>query len=350
MTLPKYKITIDEAYAGGEDLGISQIAFTATPAIKVKGFAFTADEKANKLFFTDEVKMRIAAPAMIPMEIYRSDADGEYYVEFTVEEIEKIASKFMFNLNNKGKFNLEHNDQETVPAYILEFWIVNDPKQDKAYSTFGIDVPKGTLMVVSQVTDKAYYDSLVATGKTGYSIEGFLGLKLSDLINKQNKFNNTMENDPMENQPTNLPEGTEFDIAGVKYIVKDGKIVCVDAPTQDAPASTDTTVTTDETYAADATAKKDEVAKETKEEKVADEKLADPVTPDATTAPTSTPDEAAILAVIQPKLDEIYKMIADLKAEETIEDATAPVAAAAAPTKMSIHDRFKEVMKLTKED
>jgi hypothetical protein len=36
--IPTYQITIDPAYAeNGEDLGIEQIAFTATPAIKVKG-------------------------------------------------------------------------------------------------------------------------------------------------------------------------------------------------------------------------------------------------------------------------------------------------------------------------
>ena len=73
MNLPKYKITIDEAYGDGEDLGISQIAFTATPAIKVKGMAFSSNEKR---YFTDDVKMRIAAPALIPMEIYRCDQDG----------------------------------------------------------------------------------------------------------------------------------------------------------------------------------------------------------------------------------------------------------------------------------
>lgn len=117
--LPKYKITIDEAYSTeGEDLGIEQIAFTANPAIKVKGMAFEASSE-KKLYFTDETKMRIVAPALIPMEIYRNDGDGEYFVEFTVEEIEMIHSKFMAGLNNRDKFNLEHNSDNTVPAYIL---------------------------------------------------------------------------------------------------------------------------------------------------------------------------------------------------------------------------------------
>ena len=177
--LPKYKITIDNTYAeDGEDLGISKIAFTKRPAIMTKGMAFSSDIKP--LYFSDDLKYRICAPAMIPMEIYRND-DEEYYVEFTVEEIEDIHSKFMSGLNNKDLFNLEHNNDEIVPAYILEAWIVDEPKSDKAFTKFGIEVPKGTLMLTTQVTDKEYYKELVESGQTGFSIEGFLGLKLSEV-------------------------------------------------------------------------------------------------------------------------------------------------------------------------
>jgi len=94
--IPTYKITIDPEYAeDGQDLGIEQIAFTATPAIKVKGMAFSS--QAKPLFFSDELKYRITAPALIPMEIYRFDEDSkeEYNVKFTKEEIEKIHGKFM---------------------------------------------------------------------------------------------------------------------------------------------------------------------------------------------------------------------------------------------------------------
>jgi hypothetical protein len=64
--------------------------------------------------------------------------------------------------------------------------------------------------------------------------------------------------------------------------------------------------------------------------------------------PTAMPTEAEILAIIQPKLDEIYKMIADLKAEEVSEEIVVPVDMT--KTKMSIHDRFSQVMKISKEN
>ena len=334
MNLPKYKITIDEAYGDGEDLGISQIAFTATPAIKVKGMAFSSQEKR---YFTDDVKMRIAAPALIPMEIYRCDQDGEYFAEFTVEEIERLTSKFMANLNNSGKFNLEHKEGDIAPAYILEAWIVNDPIADKAKSTFNIDVPKGTLMIVSQVTDLEYYNQLVANGQVGFSIEGFLGLKLSEQINKhKNKYT-------MEGKPTSLPEGTKFEVDGIKYIVKDGKVM-TEALEQAVVA---------DTTEAQMTLPLDEVT--TEETEVVEEMAAEipvaevPVVEPVVAAPAAMPTEEEILAIVQPKLDEIYKMIADLKAEHA--GMMMPeVEVELTKTKMSIHDRFSEVMKLSKEN
>ena len=333
MNLPKYKITIDEAYGDGEDLGISQIAFTATPAIKVKGMAFSSNEKR---YFTDDVKMRIAAPALIPMEIYRCDEDGEYFAEFTVEEIERLTSKFMANLTNSGKFNLEHKEGDVAPAYILEAWIVNDPTADKAKSTFNIDVPKGTLMIVSQVTDLDYYNQLVANGQVGFSIEGFLGLKLSEQIEKhKNKFT-------MENKPTTLPEGTKFEVDGIKYIVKDGKVMT---------EALEEAVVADTTEAQMALPLDEIPAEEMPVEEMAVEPVVEPVAvvEPVVAAPAAMPTEAEILAIIQPKLDEIYKMIADLKAEHA--GMMMPeVEVELTKTKMSIHDRFSEVMKLSKEN
>ena len=333
MNLPKYKITIDEAYGDGEDLGISQIAFTATPAIKVKGMAFSLNEKR---YFADDVKMRIAAPALIPMEIYRCDEDGEYFAEFTVEEIERLTSKFMANLTNSGKFNLEHKEGDVAPAYILEAWIVNDPTADKAKSTFNIDVPKGTLMIVSQVTDLDYYNQLVANGQVGFSIEGFLGLKLSEQIEKhKNKFT-------MENKPTTLPEGTKFEVDGIKYIVKDGKVMT---------EALEEAVVADTTEAQMALPLDEIPAEEMPVEEMAVEPVVEPVAvvEPVVAAPAAMPTEAEILAIVQPKLDEIYKMIADLKAEHA--GMMMPeVEVELTKTKMSIHDRFSEVMKLSKEN
>ena len=309
--LPIYKITIDPEYSeNGEDLGIEQIAFTSTPAIKVMGMAFNSQVKP--MIFTDDVKYRIVAPALIPMEIYRKDdEDGkEYYVKFTIEEIEKIHAKFMRDMSNKDLFNLEHDTEKTVPAYILEAWIVDTPKEDKAYSSFNIEVPEGTLMVTAQVTDKEYYAQLVADGQVGFSIEGYLGMKLKE---QQLKTNINMNK---------LPDG-EHTIEGKIYVVVDGEITEIrDAAVVEATLATDTVV----------------------EEEV--------VTEEETMAVDPALDAEAILAIVTPliteQVDMLVAMIADLKnqLEEAIIAETADeaimeeVVALSAQQKLSNFNKF----------
>lgn len=308
--LPIYKITIDPEYAeNGEDLGIEQIAFTSTPAIKVMGMAFNS--QAKPMVFKDAVKYRIVAPALIPMEIYRKDdEDGkEYYVKFTIEEIEKIHSKFMKDMSNKDLFNLEHDTTETVPAYILEAWIVDSPLKDKAYSSFGIEVPTGTLMVTAQVTDVEYYNHLVDNDQVGFSIEGYLGMKLKEVTQLKTDIN-----------MNKLPDG-EHMVEGKIYVVVDGEITEIrDAEVVEATLA-DTVV---------------------EEEEVVEEE---------TMAVDPALDAEAILEIVRPfiteQVDALVAMIADLKnqfeesmltdtEEETMEEAVA----LSAQQKLSMFNKF----------
>ena len=307
--LPVYKITIDPEYSeNGEDLGIEQIAFTSTPAIKVMGMAFNSQVKP--MIFTDDVKYRIVAPALIPMEIYRKDDEDnkEYYVKFTIEEIEKIHAKFMRDMSNKDLFNLEHDTDKTVPAYVLEAWIVDTPKEDKAYSSFGIEVPEGTLMVTAQVTDKEYYAQLVADGQVGFSIEGYLGMKLKE--QQQLKLNNMNK----------LPDGEHL-IDGKIYVVVDGEITEI---------------------------REEEVVVE--EEAMTDTVVEEEVVEEETMAVDPAMDAEAILEIVRPliteQVDALVAMIADLKnqleealvveTEEELEEAVA----LSAQQKLSMFNKF----------
>ena len=310
--LPIYKITIDPEYSeNGEDLGIEQIAFTSTPAIKVMGMAFNS--QAKKMIFKDNVKYRIVAPALIPMEIYRKDdEDGkEYYVSFSKEEIEKIHSKFMKDMSNKDLFNLEHDTTETVPAYVLEAWIVDNPLKDKAYSSFGIEVPTGTLMVTAQVTDVEYYNHLVDNDQVGFSIEGYLGMKLKEVTQLKTDIN-----------MNKLPDG-EHTIEGKIYVVTDGEITEI--------RDVELVETTEEVALEDTVVEEEEVVEETM--------AVDPVL-----------DAEAILAIVKPALDaevnNLVAMIADLKAqleeamsvdseEEVVEEVVA----------LSVQQRLSNVIK-----
>ncbi len=314
MDRPVYKITIDEAYSDGEDLGVEMIAFTSKPAIKVKGLAFNSH--VAPMSFSDSVKMRIVAPAMIPMNIYRMDEDTEeeYDVQFSAEVIEQIHAKFMLNLSNKNIFNLEHDQNKIVPAYILEAWIVDNPETDKAFTTYGIEVPKGTLMLTSQVTDKDYYDKLVESGQVGYSIEGFLGMKLSEHLNKY-----TMT----------LPDGEHL-IEDKIYVVKDGEVIEI----KDVPAVA-------EEEMAEAMPEEEAIAED--EAVVEEEEVAMAIDP--------VLDAEAILAIVAPVIEEqvnqLVAMIADLK-NQLEESLSAEIEEEVAPMAMTAHEKFKEFVKFSK--
>jgi hypothetical protein len=265
--------------------------------------------------------MRIVAPSMIPMKIYRmdEDTDEEYDVQFSAEVIEQIHSKFMQNLKNKDIFNLEHDATEKVPAYILEAWIVDSPKTDKAFTTYGIDVPKGTLMLTSQVTDRAYYDELVESGQVGYSIEGFLGMKLSEQLKL-----NTMK----------LPDGEHL-IEDKIYVVKDGEVIEIK----------DVELKKEEEKMADDSAVEEEVADAEAQatEEAETEEVAMAIDPAV--------DAEAIIAIVRPLLEEhmnsVISMIAGLKnqIEESIAVETEEEVESVA---LTAHEKFKEFVKFSK--
>lgn len=312
--LPIYKITIDPEYSDGEDLGIEQIAFTDSPAVKVKGMAFSNVEKR---FFSDNLKYRVTAPAMIPMEIYRRDDEaGDYFVSFDEATIEQIYVKFMRDLQNRNVFNLEHDKEQSVPAYILEAWIVENPKQDKAFTTYNIDVPKGTLMLTAQVTDKEYYSELVKNEQVGFSIEGFLGMKLSKHINRYSM---------------NFPDGEHL-IEGKIYVVKDGEVVEI----KEAEMEEVTEEVTEEVAMEDTAVTEEEVV----EEEVETEEVAMAIDPAV--------DTEAILAIVKPVIEEnvnaVIAMIADLKnqmEELLVKEEEVDEMEMSKDVKMSAFDKFK---------
>lgn len=371
--LPKYKITIDEEYSeDGQDLGISMIAFTSKPAIMVKGMAFS-EETTKELFFSDDLKYRICAPVMIPMEIYRCDSNEEYYVQFTEQEIDTIHQKFMSKLTNKNIFNLEHNAEDVMPAYVLEAWIVDNPETDKSFSTYGIKVPKGTLMMTSQITDKETYQELVSNKRTGYSIEGFLGLKLSevkmaeppyhdnckckkvgdeiiteegvcDYCLEQQSFNIDKKNKEQKMEKINLPAG--------EYTSPDGKILVVK---EDGTFEVKETVKEEMGLEVDETAKAEANPGETSEE--AKKKETELAEIEEEVKEEVKEEEMAELPVqeaisytkeeLDAKFDELYKLIGELKAEEVIEDETE---VELKETKMSVADRLEQFVRFARQN
>lgn len=328
MKLPRYKISMNPELAkDGETLGIQQIAYTSTPAIITKGMYFSSLER--KFTFSDDLKMRVVAPALIPgFPIYREDDEiGAYEVEFDVETIEQLRQDFMLN---KGKlaFNLDHTDT-TAPSYILDSWITGPPETDLSYTKYGIQVPEGSWMIISQFTDKEYFQrEIIGKDRIGYSIEGFLGLALNKI--KENKKEIKMTKQKFESAI--LADGTKLFISKMEI---GGEVYVIDengdkAPVFDAEhilADGSTLVTVDGKI----TEIKPAIAMEAEETELAIEEteLAIEAAVEPVVEVKAAIDEAAVLALVQPKFDELYKIIAELKtlvesdtSEDISEDAS----------------------------
>lgn len=185
MKLPVYKLSVNQEDAeNGEYLGILEIANTKSPAIQMKGIAFS---EVQTLMFKDDLKYRIASPALTPSKIYRRDPETneEYYVEVTPETVEQIFIKFQKDRAGQDIFNIEHDENKRVPSYILETWLVENPELDKSYTTYGILCKAKTWFVVQQFTDVNAYNEIVKNGQIGFSIHGNGALKLSKQVSRR---------------------------------------------------------------------------------------------------------------------------------------------------------------------
>jgi hypothetical protein len=197
--LPTYNISLDPSLSeDGEQLGMTMVAYTKTPAILTRGMAF---DVVKSLVFADELKYRLAAPALIPdLPIYREDPElGAYNVVFSKEVIEKLRQDFMLN-KSQAVFNLDHNSDNVAPSYILDSWITGPSETDPSFTKYGITVPEGSWFIVSQFTDKEFFkNEIMAKDRVGYSIEGFLGLSLSKFSQQEFESYNDYPQQATEN-------------------------------------------------------------------------------------------------------------------------------------------------------
>jgi hypothetical protein len=120
----------------------------------------------------------------MPSRIPRVDSEtGEqYYAIVTPETVEVAFNKFQKDRSGKDIFNEEHDESKRIPSYILETWLVEKPKGDKAFTTYGIEVPPKTWFAVQQFTEKEAYHEAIRNGQTGFSIHGGGAFKLSETI------------------------------------------------------------------------------------------------------------------------------------------------------------------------
>jgi hypothetical protein len=146
-----------------------------------KSNEFSSVEHKFKL---DEEKRMIYAPAMIPNKLIRryEEGEGEYFVRFSKEAIERGAHKFLMEGRTSPEFvNYEHTDKKFDDIYLVESWIVGS-EEDKIYD-YGYsreDVPSGSWVVGYKVDNDELWNDYVKKGLIkAVSVEGLFDMSFS---------------------------------------------------------------------------------------------------------------------------------------------------------------------------
>lgn len=178
------------AYLDDEDQGIRFISLVENPAIQESYMLFNKHIKFSK----DDSKHCLTGPILIPnQKIYRRDERGEYYIVFSEETIEKIASK-MIAQGTAANVDTQHNNHLEEGIYPIEIYL----KDSKRNSLVGFeDLPDKTLFVTYKVENDELYQK-IKDDFTGFSIEALFSLKeipqeseedvLQDILNSLKKL------------------------------------------------------------------------------------------------------------------------------------------------------------------
>ena len=150
------ELIIDE----GEDNGVNAISLVKNPAIESDFLALKSDEVLLKTI--DDDKRLLVGALLIPNKpIMRKNEEGNYYIYFSKDTVEKASQKFLIN-NNQHNATLEHK-MPLSGMTLVESWIV---------------VPVGTWMGTMKVQNEETWQEVKSGKIKGFSIEGYFADKI----------------------------------------------------------------------------------------------------------------------------------------------------------------------------
>jgi hypothetical protein len=182
------ELVIDED-AGA--FGVEAISLVKEPAIEVNWVAFNKQGRTHTVHLAqvDEEQRTLIAPALIPdLKIVRFDeeTDTEYDVFFSKDTV-KQASELFIKQHRTNNHTFEHAEP-VEGVSVVESWIVQDPKMDKAKLYGFNDLKEGTWMVRAKVENEEVWNKIKKGEAKGLSIEGFFLDKVENLSKaKKNK-------------------------------------------------------------------------------------------------------------------------------------------------------------------
>jgi hypothetical protein len=174
--LPIFELTIDESAT--QDTEVNFVALVDRPAIQRGWLAFSEQTKPQAFTIGSDDQRVIIGAAMIPdQSIYRKDDNGEYYVTFTKDTIEKIALKFFSN-GYQNNVNLMHDSGQKVDGVTFFQSFIKDSA--KGIAGLEGDYPEGTWFLGAKVNNDAVWADVKAGKFTGFSVEGLFKYQKTD--------------------------------------------------------------------------------------------------------------------------------------------------------------------------
>lgn len=160
--VPKDEMEDEMCYGCGGGTSISGVPNSFGEDIFKYGFSY------------DDEKMEITGAAVIPnrMIVRRNPITEELYYVFFSKETTKILSERFMETKKTDQTNINHTDIAAPGTYVVESWLVDDPKLDKSYA-LGLEYPEGTWVVTMKVKDRKFWEEIKQGKYRGYSIEGY---------------------------------------------------------------------------------------------------------------------------------------------------------------------------------
>lgn len=223
-SLKKYKVSVDS--------DVFAISLVSDPAIEETFVALSADKP--KVFVSEEKHMVYGAALRPNFPIYRNDEDGEYYLVFDKEAIEKMSVNFMKSYRQRN-VTLQHEEDATEMC-VVESWLKADKDIDKSVA-LGLDksLPIGTWFVGMKVNNIDTWNRIKSGELRGFSVEAMIGL---DEFSKQTNINKEMNKEMNEEMIANEGFWTKLSNTVREIFEKKGQEIQLEETTPQEPAPT----------------------------------------------------------------------------------------------------------------
>ena len=178
--IKKYSITMDS--------DVFAVSLVENGAIE-SDFIYLAKQQPKQVCLEANEKHLVVGAILIPdRPIYRYDEEGEYYISFSKEVIEKLAYDFMKRKLNDS-VTLDH-EVEANNITLVESWL-RTSENDKSVD-LGLDAPLGSWIGAMKVEDETTWERIKNQELNGFSVEAFCNLeefKLSKDMTKDLEIN-----------------------------------------------------------------------------------------------------------------------------------------------------------------